>query len=193
MMQKERQAVQQRLVEAIRVIEQNDTARMNNAIHNVRQAINTAAKKLTRLTAYVFPFVALLTVILLMYSNIAIKNRRDRRPLGRLIYITLVHIVLAFIKAFAFCFFILPGFYVYIKLMFVSLIMLEEDSTATEAVQKSWQMTTGNFWRLFLLIFLNTVLQTGSLLTIIGFIPATGFVNTARAAAYHQLKVGQSE
>jgi hypothetical protein len=54
----------------------------------------------------------------------------------------------------------------------------------------SWQMTDGNFWRLFLLMFMNTVIQTVSMPTIIGGIPATGFANTARAAAFRMLRDG---
>ncbi|MCF7848162.1 MAG: hypothetical protein K9M45_04870 [Kiritimatiellales bacterium] len=188
MMRAEQQDVQARFAEMVRAMQQGDMNKIEAALLNTQQAMNRATKKLIKLTAYVFPFAALLTVILLMYSNAAVKDRRNNRSPGKLVYIALVHIGLAVFKGIAFFFFILPGFYLYIKLLFVSLIMLEEDRGAQESIRASWQMTDGNFWNLFLLVFLNTALQMGSLPTIIGFIPATGFANTARAAAYHQLK-----
>jgi len=51
----------------------------------------------------------------------------------------------------------------------------------------SWQMTNGNFWKLFLIVLMNTGSQLLALPTIIGAIPVTGFVNTARAAAFRMI------
>ncbi|MBU4128553.1 hypothetical protein KJ582_00365, partial [bacterium] len=51
----------------------------------------------------------------------------------------------------------------------------------------SWQMTRGNFWELFLIVVINTGIQFLSLPTVIGTIPVTGFVNTARAAAFRMI------
>ena len=124
-----------------------------------------------------------------MYANWAVKNRREkRRPLPTLIYIAIVHVILAIAKMLAFFFFFIPGAYLYIKLLFVSLIMLEEKKGAREAIQMSWQMTEGNFWKLFLLVVVNSGIQMLAMPTIIGEIPATGFANTARAAAFRMLR-----
>jgi len=137
---------------------------------------------------YLFPAMALLTVILLMYANWAVKDRRDKRaPPLSLAYIGLVHVVLAIAKLLAFFLLILPGVYLYIKLLFVSLIMLEEKKSAGEAVQMSWQMTQGNFGPLFLLVLINTGIQLLVLPTIIGEIPVTAFANTSRAAAFRMI------
>ena len=144
-----------------------------------------------RVTTYglcLFPLVALLTVVLLMYANWAVRNRQDkRRSVSNLVYIAFVHVMLAIAKLLAFLFFFLPGAYLYIKLLFVSLIMLEEKKGARAAMRISWQMTRGNFWELFLLVLMNTGIQMLALPTIIGEIPVTGFANTARAAAFRMI------
>ncbi len=69
----------------------------------------------------------------------------------------------------------------------MSLIMLEEGAGARVPIKQSWQMTRGNFWELFLLVLMNTGIQLLALPTVIGEIPATGFVNTARAAAFRMI------
>jgi len=146
-------------------------------------------RKLTTYGLCLFPVLALLTVVLLMYANCAVKNRREeRRPLRAVVYIAFVHVVLAVVKLLAFFLFFVPGAYLYIKLLFVSLIMLEDKKGAREAVRISWQMTTGNFWQLFLLVLMNTGIQLLALPTIIGAIPVTGFANTARAAAFRMIR-----
>lgn len=144
--------------------------------------------KFLKILPYICPFIALFTVILLMYANWAVKNRREARlPLFNLIYIVFVHVVLAVAKLMAFFLFFFPGVYLYIKLLFVSLSMLEGKKGAWEAIKISWRMTNGNFWKLFLLVVINTMIQFLGLATVIGLIPTTGFINTARASAFHML------
>jgi len=148
------------------------------------------AVKLSKLLLAAFPFIALLSMILLTWANAAVKDRRNKNSSGRMLTITGVHLLLAFVKGLAFAFFILPGFYLYVRLLFVTLILLEEKETGmVEAVRKSWAMTDGNFWNLLTLVCLNGTLQLAVSPTIIGLIPATGFANTARAAAYQMLKL----
>jgi hypothetical protein len=148
-------------------------------------------KKLGMCGLVIFPVIALLTIVLLMNANWAVKDKRgERRPFFNLAHIALVHVMMAIGKLMAFFVFVPLGAYVYIKLLFVSLIMLEEKKGATAAMRISWRMTDGNFWRLFLLMFMNTVIQTVAMPTIIGGIPATGFANTARAAAFRMLRDG---
>ena len=123
-----------------------------------------------------------------MYANWAVKDRRDAgRPFLFIVYIAVVHVLLAIGKLSAFFFLIVPGVYLYVKLLFVSLIMLEQKKGALSAIKTSWMMTSGNFWRLFLLVVINALIQFVAVITIVGVIPATGFVNTARAAAFRML------
>ncbi|MGB2824400.1 MAG: hypothetical protein WBF17_25720 [Phycisphaerae bacterium] len=169
-------------------VSQNDAAKVQEISSKLTAQMAELAHKLARLALLTFPLIGLLTVVLLMYANWAVRDRHERRrPLAVLMYIALVHVVLAIGKLAAFLFCFVPGAYLYIKLLFVSLIMLEEKKGAAEAIAISWRMTRGNFWRLFLLILMNTGIQMLSVPTIIGAIPATGFANTARAAAFRMI------
>lgn len=149
---------------------------------------NTITREIMKVGTILFPLTALLSIILIMQANLAVKDSNKReRSLFELLYISFLHVVLAIVKLFAFVLLIVPGVYLYIKLLFVSLVMLEENKGFWEAIKKSWILTEGNFWMLFTLVFLNSSVQGVLATTIIGAIPATAFVNTARAAAYRQL------
>jgi len=168
-------------------VSQNDADKVQEISSKLAEA-GTLANKLASFALCLFPLIGLLTVILLMYANWAVRDRHERRrPLAALLYIALVHVVLAIGKLAAFLFCFVPGAYLYIKLLFVSLTMLEEKKGAAAAIVISWRMTRGNFWRLFLLILMNTGIQILAAPTIIGAIPATGFANTARAAAFRMI------
>jgi len=65
---------------------------------------------------------------------------------------------------------------------------VEHDDFMCEAIRRSWVMTQGNFWNLLALFIINATCQFMAAPTVIGLIPVTGFVNTARAAAYQMLK-----
>lgn len=146
--------------------------------------------KLLKLLLLALPVITLLSVLLLTRANMAVKDHRSTNLPGRMLCIAGVHLLLAFVKGLAFAFFILPGLYLYTRLFFVTLIMLEEkEYRMMRAIQKSWMMTRGNFWNLLALICLNGTLQLAVAPTLIGLIPATGFANTVRAAAYQMLKL----
>lgn len=170
---------------------ENDRDRLLDSTEQLADQTGMLMRKLIRFTLWSFPLIALLTVALLMYANRAVKNRREPgRGLLVMLYIALVHTVVAVGKLLAFFVFVLPGVYLYVRLVFVSLVMLEDGCGAAEAIRKSWQMTRGNFWELFLLLLMNTGIQMVALPTVIGAIPSTGFVNTARAAAFRMLLEG---
>ncbi len=172
----------------IEAVVQNDIQRLDILSLEILEKTNQLSLNFIKIAVYLFPLTALLSIILIMKANLAVKDSAKReRSYPELIYISLVHIFYAIIKLFAFFFFIIPGFYLYIKLLFVSLIMLEEKKGVKEATIESWTMTAGNFWRLFALVALNTGIQGVAASTVIGAVPATAFVNTARAAAYRQL------
>ncbi len=169
----------------IHAILQNDNEQIKLLTLETQYKLRLMLNKLFKFSAIVFPFIAMATVILLMIANWATQDKKKpSKSILSLIYIACIHILLAFIKLFAFLLFILPGVYIYVKLLFVSLLMLEEDMNAWGAVKKSWIMTNGYFIDLFLLIAFNSILQFILLFSIIGVIPATGFVNTARASAF---------
>jgi len=89
---------------------ENDPAKLAEILPKVRARTTRLMRKLTRFGLYAFPFIALFTIILLMYANWAVKNRQEtRRPLTTLIYIALVHVMLAIGKLLAFFFFSFPA------------------------------------------------------------------------------------
>ncbi|MCK4818239.1 hypothetical protein KA005_20890, partial [bacterium] len=134
---------------SINALLENDLDELNEISLKVTTQMAAFMRKSAKIGLYVFPLVALFTIILLMYANWAVKNRQEtRRPLTTLIYIALVHVMLAIGKLLAFFFFFFPGAYLYVKLFFVSLIMLEGRKGAGEAIKISWQMTRGNFWEI---------------------------------------------
>ena len=172
----------------ITAVLENDLDKVEEILPQITARAGLLIGKLVRLGLYVFPLIALFTIILLMYANRAVKDSRGlTKSFLFIVYVAVVHVVLAISKLLAFFFFFVPGVYVYIKLVFVSLIMLEERTGAWTAVRRSWLMTRGNFWELFLLILMNIGIQFLGVLTVLGAIPATGFANTARAAAFRMI------
>jgi hypothetical protein len=137
---------------------------------------------------YATPFALLLTVLLIATSLMAARNQRIKFSAVRIAIVSLAHLGFALVKILL-IFLLFPlGLFVYVKLFFVSLLMLEEGAMPLAAAKESWRMTDGNFWSLFSLAALNSLLQFALLPTVIGLIPATGFVNTARAEAFTILR-----
>jgi len=183
-------ALKQAALESISIFQTGTFEEMEAHLFEIQTLSLTYTAKLFRVLLAAFPFIALLSMILLTWANAAVKDRRNKNSFWRMLAITGVHLLLAFVKGLAFALFILPGFYLYTRLFFVALIMLEEkDVGMVEAIRRSWLMTRGNFWRLLALICMNGGLQFAAAPTIIGLIPATGFANTARAAAFQMLKI----
>lgn len=173
---------------SITAMQEKDVESLELAEVQLHENISNFLKKAGKAGIFALPVIALLAVILLNIANQAVKNRREpKKSVLFLLYITCVHFVLAVLKVLFFLFLIFPGVYIYIKLLFVLLIMLEEKRGAVDAIKTSWRMTKGNFKPLFLLILLNVTVQIAAASTIVGLIPATGFVNTARAAAFRNL------
>jgi len=90
--------------------------------------------------------------------------------------------------------FIVPGIYIYVRLFFVSLVMIESKCGAREAAVTSWRMTGGhNFWPLTILLMMNVGVNAVAGVTVIGLVPSVGFTNTARAHAFQTLWKGSAE
>jgi len=168
----------------------NDVDAMLSAEEQIQELAWKYARKMGKFTAAVFPLVAVVTVLLLIYANAAVNDYRKKQTAGRILYISAVHVLLAVIKATAMVLVFPLGIYLYIKWLFVSFVLLEEEASIGEAVRRSSALTKGNFFPLLGLVVLNGVIQLISLPTISGIIPATGFVNTVRAAAYVSLRDG---
>ncbi|MBI9020351.1 MAG: glycerophosphoryl diester phosphodiesterase membrane domain-containing protein [Verrucomicrobia bacterium] len=189
MLRPETAALEQKLLEGVSAFRSGTLEELEAVLFEARSIVWIYTIKLSKLLFALLPFIALLSMILLAWSNAAVKGRRNERSPGRMLTITGVHLLLTLVKGLAFAFFILPGFYLYIRLLFVTLIMLEENETGMmDAIRESWTLTRGNFRALLTLVCLNGTLQLVVSPTLIGLIPATGFANTARASAYQMLK-----
>ena len=157
----------------------------------LNSSAQTYAASLTKATLYTAPAVALLSVFLLYISLSAVKNRRKSIALKQVIITSLTHIALGAVKMMLIVLILPLGLFIYTKLAFVSFLMLEEGHSPAQAVKESWRMTRGNVWPLLGITAINTTLQLVMLPTVIGLIPSTGVVSTARAAAFHQLRPDQ--
>jgi hypothetical protein len=132
------------------------------------------------------PFVALLGVLIIATSLMAVRDKRRTLSPFRLLGIALFQLLLSVVKMLLLVTIFPLGVFVYIKLYFATLFMLDGEAPL-DALSKSWKITAGHFGGLFLLLFLNTLIQFFAGLTVIGFLPATGFVATARATAFSML------
>lgn len=65
-------------------------------------------------------------------------------------------------------FFIIPGIIFFVRSSFAYMIMLEEKCSPIQALQRSWSMTQGYFWQLFVFIFPIWII--GLVIPLIGFI-----------------------
>ena len=181
-------AVGQTVEQIVSAFEQNDLERVEELAIELNETAWAYAKKVMTFALYALPFAAILTILLLCVSVMAVKNRRTRYPPGRIVLIAAVNLMLAVVKI-SLIFLLLPlGLFIYIKLYFVTLLMLEEGHSPARAIKSSWQITEGNLGSLFGMVAINSLLQLALAPTLIGLIPATGFANTARAAAYSMLR-----
>jgi uncharacterized membrane protein len=83
---------------------------------------------------------------------------------------------------------VLPGIYVGIRLLFSVLFIVDRDMGAVEGMKASWAHTEGEVIDLFLLGIANAViLFVGTLLLLVGILPALIVVGTALGAYYDAL------
>jgi hypothetical protein len=181
-------AMSQTLTKVLDAFEQNDFDQMEELAIELNEAAMAYAKKLMTVMLYAAPVVTILSILLLCTSMMAVKNQRTRYSPGSVIFVAFVNFIVAFVKVLLIFLFFPLGFYIYIKLFFVSLLMLEEQQRPMEAIRESWKLTAGHFWPLFGMVAINGTLQFAMVPTIIGLIPASGFANTARAAAFTMLR-----
>ena len=178
----------------IKTAAQNDSFDlMDEQLLELNQILSAYAKKTFTIALYALPFVALLSVLLIGTALMAVKNQRQRLAPKQVVVVASIRLILAVIKVLL-LFFLFPlGVYLYIKLYFTILLMLEEKCSPAKAIQTSWKMTAGNFWTLLGLVSINSTLQLLMGLTIVGFIPATGFTQTTRATAFTMLNPSRKE
>jgi hypothetical protein len=184
----ESSALSQTLSKVFTAFEQGDMNQVEQLALELNEVSMVYAKKLMTIMLYAAPIVTTLSILLLCTSMMAVKNQRTRYSLGWVIFVGFINFLLAFVKVLLFFLFLPLFFYIYVKLFFVSLLMLEEQRRPREAIHESWNMTTGHFWPLFGMVIINGTFQFAMMPTIIGLIPAFGFAATTRAAAFSLLR-----
>jgi len=152
----------------------------------VMESLSAYVQKWVKLSLMATPFVALLGVLIIATSLMAVRDQRCPLAPLRLLGVSVFQLLLSVVKMLLLIAIFPLGLFVYIKLYFATLFMLDGEPPL-EAISKSWKITTGHFGGLFLLLFLNTLIQFFAGITVIGFLPATGFVATARATAFSML------
>jgi len=134
------------------------------------------------------PVVAALTVVLLIVAVNAVRDGSLSRPsILRTLQISGAQVAMSIVCTFGLFLLVIPGLYLYVRLYFVSLILVDSPCSVRGAIVRSFSLTRGHLVDLGVLVLVNSFIQLASLPTIIGAIPVTGFASTARAVAYRRL------
>lgn len=171
-----------------------NTVGMEQAWLRIGEQLTYLGFNLLRWTAFAMPFIAVCTALLFIVANFAVKDRKEQQGVAYTLYLAGVNVILAFVRVVPFFLFIVPGIYIYVKLFFVSLVMIESKCGARQAAATSWRMTGGpHFWPLTVLLMMNVGVNAVAGVTVIGLIPSVGFTTTARTAAFHRIWKGSIE
>ncbi len=100
--------------------------------------------------------------------------------------IMLAHFLVSIITLFGFIFLIIPGIVFSCKLAFVPYLVIDKGMSATDAIKKSWEMTTGYSWKIFLIGFISLfLLLFGLLVFFVGAFVAIVWIYAAFASMYY--------
>lgn len=89
---------------------------------------------------------------------------------------------------FGLVFLLVPGIIVACRLVFVSFLVMDKNMEPIAAVEKSWEMTKGQGWRIFGMALLAIpVFIAGLLFFIVGAIISVILISMAFAALYHAI------
>ncbi|MDS0476525.1 hypothetical protein [Natrinema sp. 1APR25-10V2] len=145
-----------------------------------------------------------------IYADIdSLPTADHTRRLGRTVGVAFVVMVITTLAVMiAMPFFLLPGIYVGISLMFAYIVVAIEDAGVVESLERSWELASGNRLELFGLGFVLVVVggMTGALVAIVGlFVPVVSILGlpiaigvlsvysvAVQVGAYRQL-AGESE
>lgn len=139
--------------------------------------------------------VCFIHIALIVASKAACGKKEDRgaeckHGLKKSPQLYFSYLILTVVKIVPWFFFIIPGFYLYIKLYFTGFLITEESADPFKAMKESWKMSSGYFWEISIIFLITLAIDSISAMTIIGFIPGTSMKYTLRASLYRQLKEG---
>ena len=102
--------------------------------------------------------------------------------------------LVAILTLIGFLFFIIPGIILAVRLQFYGYFIVENEVGPIDAIKKSWNLTKGSFWNLFLFGLLSGGIQIlGIVALLIGLVFTTPTVWIARAVVYEKLKANKSQ
>ena len=98
----------------------------------------------------------------------------------------LANLLVGAIVTVGFFLFIIPGIIFTCKLAFTPYLVVDRRMAVIEAVKKSWRMTNGHAWTVFLIGLLAIPISiVGFICLIMGIIPATMWITATLASLYH--------
>jgi uncharacterized membrane protein len=112
-----------------------------------------------------------------------------KMPVKKYIYYVVVQILVSIITGIGLCLCIIPGIYLAVRLQFVAICTLHHpEDGISGAFERSWKMTKGNFWNLFLLGVLAVLINIAGLLCCcIGVYFTSAMVYFMQTVAYFTL------
>ena len=160
---------------------------------NIQDAIHDLCLRMTYIPMGLMAVLGALQVVLIILSKASVQQVADtavlKRDFSRIATLTASYSVLAVTKALAImCCCVLPGIYLYGRLLCAEFIITEQSANPLSAITQSWRMTRADHLKVFLVALFAFALWTIAFVSIIGVIPARSFEYTLRAAVYRQLK-----
>jgi hypothetical protein len=112
----------------------------------------------------------------------------------KLLQYILAYILFSLIVIIGFCFLIIPGIYLTIRLQFFSAAIVEENCGGIEALKRSWNITKGQEVSL-LMLFLTQfgLILCGLILLGVGIFVAYPVVGCMYAMVFRKLSIGRNE
>lgn len=102
--------------------------------------------------------------------------------------IVLANLIVVALTVIGFVLLIVPGIIVLCRLVFVPLLVMDKDLEPMQAVEKSWQMTRGHGWKVFVMGILSFfILIAGIIAFFVGIIISFIWVHSAFAALYQAI------
>ncbi len=99
--------------------------------------------------------------------------------------IVLANLIVVALVVIGFVMLIIPGIIIACRLAFVSYLVMDKKMEALKAVEKSWQMTKGHGWKIFVMAIITFFICIGGLLVFfVGIIISIMWAHAAFAALY---------
>ena len=108
--------------------------------------------------------------------------------------IVLAHLLATAIIVLGFVFFIIPGIIFACRLVFVPFLVMDKGLEPVAAVEKSWNMTKGYGWDIFVMGILSFfIIILGVLCLIVGVFFSIIWISTAFASLYHAIDLEEQK